>query len=66
MKDETQQRYQTGGNNMKFKWICEGCQRISDEICVTVEEYHLCPQCYEDYCQDIRYKYGEMKSYGCL
>ena len=51
---------------MKFKWICEGCQRISDEICVTVEEYHLCPQCYEDYCQDIRYKYGEMKSYGCL
>jgi hypothetical protein len=39
--------------------ICEGCQRVTKDISVTVEKYRLCPSCYEDYCQDIRFKYGE-------
>lgn len=40
--------------------ICEGCFDKLDQHAVETEDGHLlCPNCYDDYIQDMEYKHGE-------
>jgi len=43
--------------------ICEGCFDKLDQHAVETEDGHLlCPNCYDDYLQDMAYKHGEAKN----
>lgn len=42
--------------------ICEGCFDKLEYAVETEDGHLLCPNCYDDYVQDMAYKHGEVKN----